>query len=219
VKEASHLLHEQPRAHKRRSLVTLIVGVHCNLCARSHRSSAAGSTSTGPHDRRRSRNRAPRRGPSSGEGFSWVRCRLRGSTNGLPLRYFLTIVRGIIIKGIGIDYLWAQILLLLALGVAVFWGARPAISQANRLAHRGRRERAISRPFRRATMAPTGLSLGRHEPRSNRPDCTDKHDSKRYPEPGERGARRGPVPEYRPVSRHADDRIDEWHRRDTVKHG
>ena len=38
----------------------------------------------------------------------------------IPLRYFLTIVRGIIIKGVGIDYLWPQILLLLVLGLAVF---------------------------------------------------------------------------------------------------
>jgi ABC-2 type transport system permease protein len=36
------------------------------------------------------------------------------------LRYFLTIVRGIIIKRIGINYLWPQILLLTALGLAVF---------------------------------------------------------------------------------------------------
>jgi ABC-2 type transport system permease protein len=38
----------------------------------------------------------------------------------IPLRYFLTIVRGIIIKGIGIEYLWPQILMLLALGLLVF---------------------------------------------------------------------------------------------------
>jgi ABC-2 type transport system permease protein len=38
----------------------------------------------------------------------------------IPLRYFLTIVRGIIIKGIGIGYLWPQILMLLALDLAVF---------------------------------------------------------------------------------------------------
>ncbi len=38
----------------------------------------------------------------------------------IPLRYFLTIVRGIIIKGVGIDYLWPQVLLLLVLGLAVF---------------------------------------------------------------------------------------------------
>lgn len=38
----------------------------------------------------------------------------------IPLRYFLTIVRGIIIKGVGLDYLWLQVLLLLALGLGVF---------------------------------------------------------------------------------------------------
>jgi ABC-2 type transport system permease protein len=38
----------------------------------------------------------------------------------IPLRYFLAIVRGIIIKGVGLDYLWPQILLLLVLGIAVF---------------------------------------------------------------------------------------------------
>ncbi len=38
----------------------------------------------------------------------------------IPLRYFLTIVRGIIIKGVGIDYLWPQFLLLGILGIAVF---------------------------------------------------------------------------------------------------
>jgi ABC-2 type transport system permease protein len=38
----------------------------------------------------------------------------------IPLRYFLTIVRGIIIKGVGLNYLWPQILLLLVLGLAVF---------------------------------------------------------------------------------------------------
>jgi len=41
----------------------------------------------------------------------------------IPLRYFLTIVRGIIIKGVGIDYLWQQILILLAFGLAVFAAA------------------------------------------------------------------------------------------------
>jgi ABC-2 type transport system permease protein len=41
----------------------------------------------------------------------------------IPLRYFLTIVRGIIIKGIGFNYLWPQILMLLALGLAVFTAA------------------------------------------------------------------------------------------------
>ncbi|HUA07645.1 MAG TPA: ABC transporter permease [Candidatus Acidoferrales bacterium] len=38
----------------------------------------------------------------------------------IPLRYFLVIVRGIIIKGVGVDYLWPQLLMLGALGLAVF---------------------------------------------------------------------------------------------------
>lgn len=38
----------------------------------------------------------------------------------IPLRYFLTIVRGIIIKGVGVEYLWQQIGLLLVLGLGVF---------------------------------------------------------------------------------------------------
>ena len=38
----------------------------------------------------------------------------------VPLTYFLVIVRGIIIKGIGIEYLWPQIGLLAALGLGVF---------------------------------------------------------------------------------------------------
>jgi ABC-2 type transport system permease protein len=38
----------------------------------------------------------------------------------VPLTYFLTIVRGIIIKGVGLDYLWPQLLLLMLFGFAVF---------------------------------------------------------------------------------------------------
>ncbi len=38
----------------------------------------------------------------------------------VPLTYFLTIVRGVIIKGVGIDFLWPQILLLTLLGLGVF---------------------------------------------------------------------------------------------------
>ncbi len=38
----------------------------------------------------------------------------------VPLTYFLAIVRGIIIKGVGIDYLWPQVLMLLAFGMVVF---------------------------------------------------------------------------------------------------
>lgn len=36
-----------------------------------------------------------------------------------PMRYFLTIVRGIFLKGVGIDILWSQLLILLVIGMAV----------------------------------------------------------------------------------------------------
>ncbi len=38
----------------------------------------------------------------------------------VPLTYFLTIVRGIIIKGVGIEYLWPQLALLMLFGFMVF---------------------------------------------------------------------------------------------------
>jgi ABC-2 type transport system permease protein len=45
---------------------------------------------------------------------------LQWSSYLVPLTYFLTIVRGIIVKGVGIGYLWPQILLLMLFGFAVF---------------------------------------------------------------------------------------------------
>ena len=38
----------------------------------------------------------------------------------LPLTYFVIILRGILIKGVGLQYLWRQILPMVAIGVAVF---------------------------------------------------------------------------------------------------
>jgi len=38
----------------------------------------------------------------------------------VPLRYFLVIVRGIFLKGVGIDVLWDQVLILTILGVLIF---------------------------------------------------------------------------------------------------
>ncbi len=38
----------------------------------------------------------------------------------LPLTYFVTVIRGILIKGVGIEYLWHQMLPLVGLGVLVF---------------------------------------------------------------------------------------------------
>ena len=40
-----------------------------------------------------------------------------------PLMYFLVIIRGIFIKGVGLDILWPQYLSLMILGLAVFTGA------------------------------------------------------------------------------------------------
>ena len=45
---------------------------------------------------------------------------LQWISNIFPLTYFLTIVRGIIIKGVGVEYLWEQIGMLVLLGVVVF---------------------------------------------------------------------------------------------------
>jgi len=38
----------------------------------------------------------------------------------LPLTYFVIILRGILIKGVGLQYLWRQILPMVAIGIAVF---------------------------------------------------------------------------------------------------
>jgi ABC-2 type transport system permease protein len=40
-----------------------------------------------------------------------------------PLRYFLIIIRGIFLKGVGLTVLWPQFVLMTLLGVAVFAGA------------------------------------------------------------------------------------------------
>jgi ABC-2 type transport system permease protein len=37
----------------------------------------------------------------------------------IPMRYYLIIVRGIFLKGVGLDVLWPQALALLAWGVAI----------------------------------------------------------------------------------------------------
>ena len=38
----------------------------------------------------------------------------------MPLTYFLTLVRGVIVKGVGLEFIWPQILALAVLGVVVF---------------------------------------------------------------------------------------------------
>jgi ABC-2 type transport system permease protein len=40
-----------------------------------------------------------------------------------PLRYFLTIIRGIFLKGVGLHVLWPEYAALAVLGIVVFAGA------------------------------------------------------------------------------------------------
>lgn len=40
-----------------------------------------------------------------------------------PLKYFLVVIRGIFLKGVGIQVLWPELLALMAIGAVVFWQA------------------------------------------------------------------------------------------------
>jgi ABC-2 type transport system permease protein len=51
------------------------------------------------------------------EGMPWV---VRQLGQLIPLTYFLQILRGIVLKGVGLDVLWPQVVPLAAFGVAVF---------------------------------------------------------------------------------------------------
>ncbi|MHB1005398.1 MAG: ABC transporter permease [Chloroflexota bacterium] len=51
------------------------------------------------------------------ENMPWF---LRGISYLVPLTYFLRILRGIALKGLGVEYLWNDVLLLAVFGVAVF---------------------------------------------------------------------------------------------------
>jgi len=44
---------------------------------------------------------------------------IQGITYAIPLRYFMTIIRGIILKGIGVSELWFELSMLLAIGIFV----------------------------------------------------------------------------------------------------
>ena len=50
------------------------------------------------------------------ESMPWV---LRALTYFTPARYFMTILRGIFLKGIGLNYLWGELLMLFGFGIAV----------------------------------------------------------------------------------------------------
>jgi ABC-2 type transport system permease protein len=49
--------------------------------------------------------------------FQWL-------TYAIPLRYYLTVLRGVFLKGVGLDVLWPQGLAMLAIGVAILAVAR-----------------------------------------------------------------------------------------------
>jgi ABC-2 type transport system permease protein len=51
------------------------------------------------------------------EAFQWV-------TYAVPLRYYVTVLRGIFLKGVGLDVLWPQGLAMLAIGTAILVLAR-----------------------------------------------------------------------------------------------
>jgi ABC-2 type transport system permease protein len=50
------------------------------------------------------------------ESMPWV---LQGLSFFIPARYFLTILRGIFLKGVGINYLWGEMLLMTVLSFAI----------------------------------------------------------------------------------------------------
>lgn len=50
-------------------------------------------------------------------------------THVVPARYFVTIVRGIFLKGIGLRVLWGQVLFLVAFSLLVFWAAERRMRQ------------------------------------------------------------------------------------------
>jgi len=50
-------------------------------------------------------------------------------THVVPARYFVTIVRGIFLKGIGLRLLWGQVLFLVGFSLVVFWAAERKMRQ------------------------------------------------------------------------------------------
>lgn len=50
-------------------------------------------------------------------------------THVVPARYFVTIVRGIFLKGIGLDILWPEVLFLVGFSLIVFWAAERKMRQ------------------------------------------------------------------------------------------
>jgi ABC-2 type transport system permease protein len=47
----------------------------------------------------------------------------------VPARYFVAIVRGIFLKGIGLRILWGELLFLVAFAIIIFWAAERKMRQ------------------------------------------------------------------------------------------
>lgn len=50
-------------------------------------------------------------------------------TRVVPARYFVTIVKGIFLKGVGMEVLWPEVLFLVVFATTVFFGAKRKLSQ------------------------------------------------------------------------------------------
>ncbi len=51
----------------------------------------------------------------------------------IPLRYYLVIIRALLIKGVGVEAIWNEILPLVAFGIAIMTAASVPFPQATRL--------------------------------------------------------------------------------------
>jgi ABC-2 type transport system permease protein len=72
------------------------------------------------------------------EGMPWLVQQLGLA---IPLTYFLQILRGVILKGVGLEVLWSQALPLAVFGVIVFFAERRTLQQAPGLTRAGHRDR------------------------------------------------------------------------------
>lgn len=60
------------------------------------------------------------------ENMPWI---IRQLTYFIPLRYFMLIIRGVILKGIGIAELWQELLVLFLMGIGIMWLASKRFSK------------------------------------------------------------------------------------------
>jgi len=60
------------------------------------------------------------------ENMPWI---IRQLTYLIPLRYFMLIIRGVILKGIGIAELWQELLVLFLMGIGIMWLASKRFSK------------------------------------------------------------------------------------------